>query len=238
MKRTARPAANQVRAVVPSLVLNGVVPLLVYLLSRPYLSSDASALAIAMAVPAACTIGIFGWRRRLDAIGVIAVVAFGVALIVVLLSGGDSFVLKLQEAVVTGPVGLIFLVSVAARRPVLLTAARLLNRRDPQQGDHQTEHRRRHASTVLTAIMGGTLVVHAFALTLLALVLTTAQVLALSRLVGLSILALGLIVLLSYRGRLQSAARTATAEGRHSPSATPMKETNGSRGGVTAADTR
>ncbi|MFB9831790.1 VC0807 family protein [Actinoallomurus acaciae] len=200
------PAGNRRAAVVWSVVVNGAVPLLAYLLCRPWLPGDVSALAIAMAVPVAGTLVVFAWRRRMDPIGVIAVLAYGVALVVALLSGGDPFVLKLQEAVVTGPLGLILLVSAAVRRPALLLAVRLANRRAHGPESPGVERRRRHASTVLTAIMGGTLVVHALTLTILALTLTTAQVLAVSRLTGLAVLALGLLLLLWYRGRLQSAA--------------------------------
>jgi hypothetical protein len=194
------------RTLLPGLALNGVVPLLVYLLLRPYLPGEAAALAVAMAVPAAFTLALFGWRRRVDAIGVIAVAAFGIALIVVLLSGGNAFVLKLQEAVVTGPVGLLFLGSAAVRRPLLLVAARLASRGRPPSNAF-VEERRRQASTVLTAIMGATLVVHAAVLTVLALVLSTAEVLAVSRLAGLAILGSGLAVLLGYRGKMQKAMR-------------------------------
>lgn len=193
-------------AIVWSVVVNGAAPLLVYLLCRPWLPGDVSALAIAMAVPVAGTLIVFAWRRRMDPIGVIAVFAYGVALIAALLSGGDPFVLKLQEAVVTGPLGLILLVSAAVRRPALLLATRLANRRARVPESPGAERRRRHASTVLTSIMGGTLVAHALTLTILALVLTTAQVLAVSRLTGLAVLGLGLLLLLWYRGRLQSVA--------------------------------
>ncbi|WP_433464165.1 VC0807 family protein [Spirillospora sp. CA-128828] len=192
------------RTVLPSLALNGAVPLVVYLLLRPHLPGDAAALAVAMAVPAACTLAVFAWRRRVDAIGVIAVAAFGIALIVVLLSGGNAFVLKLQEAVVTGPVGLLFLGSAAVRRPILLTAARLM-RRSGERQNAQVEARSRQASTVLTTIMGATFLVHAVALTVLALVLTTAEVLAVSRLVGLAIIGSGLMVVLGFRSRMQKA---------------------------------
>ncbi|MGH3377307.1 MAG: VC0807 family protein [Actinoallomurus sp.] len=196
------------RAVLGSLALNGAGPLLAYVLARPYLSSDVGALAVAMAVPVVCTIALFGWRRRLDAVGVVAVVAFGVALLVVLLSGGNAFVLKLQEAVVTGPVGLVLLVSAAVRRPLLLVVIRLLSKEDSREGGETAERRRHHASTVLTTIMGGTLVAHAVALTVLALTLSTAQVLAVSRPAGLAVLGLGMVVLLWYRGRLRAAVRT------------------------------
>ncbi|KAB2388837.1 VC0807 family protein [Actinomadura montaniterrae] len=197
----------RVRTLLPSLALNGVVPLLAYLLLRPHLSGDAGALAIAMAIPVVCTLAVFSWRRRVDAIGVIAAVTFGIALIVVLLSGGNAFVLKMQEAVVTGPVGLLFLGSAAVRRPLLLVAAQLLARRKPQPRQPQVDAQRRQASIVLTTIMGATFLVHALVLTLLAVVLSTAQVLAVSRLVGLAILGIGLAVVLGHRGKIQKAMR-------------------------------
>ncbi|WP_157224377.1 VC0807 family protein [Nocardia paucivorans] len=190
------------RALVPSLVLNGAVPLLVYLLARPHLGSDVVALAIAMAVPVFCTIASFARRRKPDVIGIIAVAAFGIALCAVLLSGGDPFVLELQEAVVTGPIGLVFLISVALRRPALLAIVRLLKRPSPGAVDVVTEQRRHHVFTVLTTIMGVTFVVHALALTVLALLLSSAQVLVLSRPVGLTIIGLGFVILLWYRGRM------------------------------------
>ncbi|MWA07543.1 hypothetical protein F8568_045935 [Actinomadura sp. LD22] len=196
-----------VRTLLPSLALNGVVPLLAYLLLRPHLSGDAAALAIAMAIPVACTLAVFAWRRRVDAIGVIAAVTFGIALIAVLVSGGNTFVLKMQEAVLTGPVGLLFLGSAAVRRPLLLVAAQLLARRKPQPPQPQADAQRRQASIVLTTIMGATFLVHALVLTLLAVMLSTAQVLAVSRLVGLAIIGIGLAVVLGYRGKMQKAMR-------------------------------
>lgn len=58
----AAPTGGELRAVLPSVALNGVVPFLVYLLARPYLPGDAVALALAMAVPVVCTVGAFAWR--------------------------------------------------------------------------------------------------------------------------------------------------------------------------------
>jgi hypothetical protein len=160
-----------------------------------------------MAVPVVCTIVMFGWRRRLDAIGVIAVAAYGVALIAVLLSGGNPFVLKLQEAVVTGPLGLTFLISVAVNRPLLPLLARLAKRRGRPSEGEQSDPARRRAGSVLTAIMGTTFVAHAVVLTALALMLSTAEVLVVSRVAGLSILGLGLIIVVWCRSRLAHTAQ-------------------------------
>lgn len=191
--RDRKPAGATLMVAV-SLLLNGVVPLVAYLLLRPHVSSDAVALAIALAVPVVGTIGMFAWRRRVDVIGVAAVVAYGIALVVLVLSGGNAFVLKLQEAVVTGPLGLVLLGSVAFRRPLLHVLLKLAGKELPGGG---------RAATVLTAILGTTMVLHAAALTVLALVLPTSGVLAVSRIVGIGIIGLGVLVLLSYRNRVR-----------------------------------
>lgn len=194
-----RSGMGQLRTLLPGLVVSGVVPLLVYLLLRPYLAGDTSALAVALAVPVVYTIIVFGWRRRIDPVGLCAVVGFAIALLVVVASDGNTFALKLQEAVVTGPVGLALLISAAVRHPLLAIVADVLGKRGtPGHGAV-----RRHSYAVLTVILGCTLVAHAVTLTVFALALPTVGVLALSRLVGLSIIAMGAAVLLWYRSRLQ-----------------------------------
>lgn len=57
---------------VVSLVLNGALPLVAYLLLCTHVPNDAEALANALAVPVAGTLTMFAWRRRVDAIGAVA----------------------------------------------------------------------------------------------------------------------------------------------------------------------
>lgn len=190
------------RRLVPSLLLNAGLPLVAYALIRSHVDSDVTALAIAMAVPVAVTLGGFAVRRRLDPVGAVAVVAFGIALIVLALSGGNPLVLKLQEAVVTGPLGVVFLVSVAIGRPVHLLIFRVLARRDPARAAGLDDRRRHRTATVMTTLLGATLVLHALVLLVLALSLPTGTYLAVSRPVGLAIVAVGAAVLLWYRRRL------------------------------------
>src|SRR5207248_6975824 len=83
-----RPTVS-LRRILPSILLNAGIPLLVYTLLRSRVGSDATALAIGAVIPVAVTAIRFGWRRRLDPAGVIAGVAFGIALLVLVLSGGN-----------------------------------------------------------------------------------------------------------------------------------------------------
>jgi hypothetical protein len=187
---------------VPSLLLNAALPLVAYALVRSHVDSDVTALAIAMAVPVAVTLGGFAVRRRLDPVGAVAVVAFGITLLVVALSGGNPLVLKLQEAVVTGPLGVIFLGSVAIGRPVHLLVFRVLARRDPARAARLGGAGRHRTANVVTTLLGTTLVLHALVLLVLALSLPTGAYLAVSRPVGLSIIAAGVAVMLWYRRRI------------------------------------
>jgi hypothetical protein len=190
------------RALVASVLLNGAAPLLVYMLLRSRLG-DSGALACGAAIPVAWTLGVSVWRRRIDPIGVAGVCAYGIALLVLMVTGGNTLVLKLHEAIVTGPLGLACLVSVAVRRPLHLVVLRLMARTRPELREVARDPARRRTSAVITSLAGATLVVHFLALLALALSLPTGTYLAVSRPVGLAIIAVGALALVRYRGRLR-----------------------------------
>ncbi|MGW5364935.1 VC0807 family protein [Actinopolymorpha pittospori] len=212
-EQQARPRTQprvQLRRLLPSVALNGGVPLLLYALLRPHVSSDVTALAIAGAVPVVLTVAELAWRRRLDVFGVIAVAGFGVVLLLQLLSGGNALLLKLQDSVVTGPLGLLCLGSVAVRRPLHLLVLLLLATRKPELTAVLEDPARRRTSMVFTALVGSTLFVHALAMLVLAVTLPTTTFLALSRPVGWAVLGIGVVCVYWYRKRLPN--RPATAQ--------------------------
>jgi hypothetical protein len=188
------------RKLLPSIVFNAVVPFLVYLLLRPHLAGDVPALAIAAGVPAVFTIAVFLWRKRVDVIGVAAVAAYVVVLVISLLAGGSPLVLKLNDAVLTGPFGLICLASLVVGKPLHLVLHEFLARR---KGTEVTDLARK-GSAVITGLVGAMLTVHALVLLFLALSLPTESFLAVSRIVGLSIIGVGVAAILWYRRRLVS----------------------------------
>ncbi len=177
------------------LIINLVVPVLAYVLVRPHVHSDITALVVGAAVPTACTAGVLLWRRRLDPIGAFAIVCFAIGLLLVVATGGNEVVFKLREDFWTGPLGLACLISVAARRPLLLVPLQLAARRNSQIAERIGDPQARRVSTVTTGVIGVILLVHALVMVALALTTSTTTFLALSRPLSLAIVGGGLAAL-------------------------------------------
>ncbi|GAB3872266.1 VC0807 family protein [Kibdelosporangium lantanae] len=179
----------------PSITLNVVVPFLIYTIARPHMSSDFLALALASSFSAVYTLAVFAVRRKWDPVGAIAVVTYVVVLTIALLSGGNEFVLKVNDVFITGPIGLAFLVSVLVGRPLHLVIHEFIAKRRGVE----VHVRNRRASVITSLLIGAVLTVHAVVVILLAVSLTTPEFVALSRPVGLSIIAVGVLAILGYR---------------------------------------
>ena len=192
------------------LVINAVVPVLVYLLLRPHVHSDVTALIAGAAIPAAYTVGVFLWRRRLDPIGVIALACFGIGLLLVIATSGNELVFKLREEIWTGPLGLAFLISAAVRRPLLPVALQFATRRNAEFAPRLRSPGARRITTVSTVVIGVILVVHAVLLIALALTTSTTTFLAVSRPISWIVVGGGLASLVWWirrqRSRLNAAA--------------------------------
>lgn len=195
---TPKPAFSprNLRAFLPNLLVTWLVPIAAYELISPHVSSDLLALSLSAAIPALVTLGTFAFRRKVNVIGLIAVVGFAIGLAVSVFSGGNELAIKLHEPVLTGVIGLIFGVSVAIGRPLFLVIWRLTRRAEATP----TPAGRRRAS-VLSALIGATLLVHGIVVTILAVTLPTGTFLALSRPIGLPIIAIGLGIMFWYGRR-------------------------------------
>jgi hypothetical protein len=177
------------------LVINLAAPVLAYALLRPHVHSDLIALIIGAAVPIAYTVGVLLWRRRLDAIGVFAIVCFVFGLLLVLVTGGNELTFKLREDIWTGPAGLACLISVAMRRPLFAVVLRRAAQRNPDIAGRVGDPQVRRIMTVTTAGIGVILLVHALIMVALALTTSTATFLAVSRPLSLAIVGGGLAAL-------------------------------------------
>ncbi|KAA9150793.1 hypothetical protein FPZ12_040470 [Amycolatopsis acidicola] len=188
------------RRIGPGIALNAILPLVAYLLLRPHVLSDLTALALAAAIPVLVTLAEFAVRRKVDPVGAVMIVAFGAALLVAAATGGSTLVIETHDAVITGPLGLILLGSVAVRRPLLLVVLRFLARRtgNPVRIGPRP-------AAVLTALIGTVAVVHAAVLLILAVCLPVATFLAIGRPIGWVVLGLGAAALLWYRARIKIA---------------------------------
>lgn len=203
----ATPLLRGIRnKLVLSIGINSIVPLLVYLLLRRYIANDVTALAISMAIPIVRTVGLWVWRRRVDWIAVLAILGFAVALLISYLSGGSVLALELRGAVLAAAFGLVFLVSVVIRKPVIIVLLRVLKVGIPELSSSldrvssdPTTHQR---FTTVTAAIGVTLLGKAVADLILALTLPTTTFLATSRIVNWIIAGSGLVFIWWTRQRV------------------------------------
>jgi hypothetical protein len=72
------------------LMISLAAPVLAYVLLRPHVHSDITALVVGAAIPAAYTVGVALWRRRLDPIGVFAIACLAIGLLLVVAPAGTS----------------------------------------------------------------------------------------------------------------------------------------------------
>ena len=178
-----------------SLVINGLLPLVLYTLLRPLLASDAYALAIAGAIPAVRTMALWIGRRRFDLIGAYAVLGFAIALAVTAFLAGNAFLLKIHGSLVTGTIGLVLLISVVVRKPLLeplfqgftrgAEGSSILER---ESIDSASRQRIAQRIPIITTMIGLAFFGDALAHVILALTLPTATFLVLSRLATIVIL--------------------------------------------------
>jgi hypothetical protein len=191
-----------------SLVINFVVPLLAYYLIRPHVGGSAAALALAGAIPVAYTLVMLAVRRRLDPVGVVSVVGFGIGVLVSWAAGGSTLALELQDPALTGLIGIACLVSVAIRRPLHSVILRLLGRGNARYAGIASRSQGK-TSMVTTAIIGLAFLGHAVAVALLALTQPTSTFVALQHPIGLPFFGLGIAALFFYRSRQQARQRAA-----------------------------
>ncbi len=191
------------RRVAVATVVAGIAPVVTYAFVRPRVESNAVALAVTFAVPVAWAGLAALWQRRLDLDGSLTIGAYGLALIVTVLSGGSALPLKLHAAAETGAVGVACLVSVALRRPLLLLALRYAARR----GNRRRATWRRaapgpalHTFSVITVLVGLGFLVEAASQVALALVLPTMVFVAVSLPARFAVYGGGAGLFLAFRG--------------------------------------
>ncbi len=169
-----------------------LVPVAVYAIVRPVVSTDALGLGIAGAIPILYSILLTVRRGRIDPLVLLSAVAFSIACVASLLAGDSSLPLKLNEATITFVIGMVLLIAALLRRPIAL--GRLLRLPSSMA----------QIDGSLGVMIGGFLVLHALLHLTLALSLSTSSYLVLSRIVDWGTLALGFLGLHAYIQRAHS----------------------------------
>jgi hypothetical protein len=107
-----------IRGIIPSIVMNAVVPLVVYQVLKSYHYSDLVALSAAGLLPAIGTCFGIIRQRHVDLIGALALVGIGVSIVAVLI-GGDPRILLIRESFLTGALGVACFLSLLFPRPLM-----------------------------------------------------------------------------------------------------------------------
>lgn len=124
------PGPPSPRAFAPSVVGGAIVPLTVYYVVRHHVSSDQRALVIAGFFPAAWIVAQWVRTRRLDPVGAIVLFGFVVGVSVSELLGGSAFVLKVRDSAFTVTFGVVCLLSLLARRPMMFHIGKAMSAGD------------------------------------------------------------------------------------------------------------
>jgi hypothetical protein len=199
-----RQATGFQRKGVIKLVVDIVLPAGLYFALHFIGVDDLIAFAIPAAIPVLRVTLWWVWKHRIEWIAVFASLGFVLELLGTWLLNGNPLFLKAHGVLLTGPLGLILLVSAMLGRPLLLSILRLL------RSEHRVNPQTRQAfvrnpimprkATELTAGAGLLLTAHAVLELILALTLSTATFLLVSKVAGWSVIIIGLALLFWARG--------------------------------------
>lgn len=206
-RRVLRHAAN------PTLVFGIVAPFVVYeILSGR--TSDVTALAVGAAFPAGATLWTLVRTRRPDPIALMTLSGIVLGLIGALVFDSPLFLL-LKESAVTGTIGLVFLGSLLAARPLTFALGRSMMATTPAERAAydatwdvpgvRVGHRR------TTLEWGAALVLEAGLRAALAFVVTPGTLLVVSPFLTAAVI--GPVALVTFRRRRRAAGRMAVARG-------------------------
>ena len=118
-----RPTMSRIKTIAIDIVLNVVLPYAGYLALRQAGQSEARALIISAAIPAAVAAASIIQRRRINYLSLLVIAATALSLLATALSGSAWFSL-IRPSFVTGILALVFAASLAAERPTLFYLAR------------------------------------------------------------------------------------------------------------------
>jgi hypothetical protein len=106
-------------ALIQNLVINAAIPVLMYQLSKLYVTdSEVIALSIAAVVPLLASVIELVRMRRLNVVGIVVLLGIAVSLIGVAL-GGDPRILLIRESFLTGALGVACFISLLLPRPLM-----------------------------------------------------------------------------------------------------------------------
>lgn len=178
--------------------VNAVLPWLVYTQAQPSLGRVHALMASAVP-PIVWSVIQLVRKRRLDAFSLFVIAGIGLSLLA-FLGGGSYRFLELREHLTSGVMALVFLGSVAIRRPLMIPLLRSIMQRKPQAQDAKAQRllADRRWLTLLTLGIGLLLLAQTAVAVGLVFTLPVRDFLIVSPIVGYVLLGLFLGVILLY----------------------------------------
>ncbi len=144
-------------AFVADICVNFVLPFLIYSYAAPRLG-DVQALLASSVPPILWSLAEFIRHRRLDALSLLVLAGIILSLLA-FFGGGGPRMLQLREKLVTGVIGMAFLVSAAIGRPLIYELARAgMARRASAEAERmqrlRNDRRFRRTMTIMTVVWG------------------------------------------------------------------------------------
>ena len=207
---------SMLRSLLPNLVINGVLPIVLYQALKRNGVATVPALVAGAVFPFGYTL--WGWARsrRLDFIAGISLFFILLSAATSLISGSTRFTL-LKESFFTGLFGLVFLGSLLTARPLMFYMTRSFStggdpERVRQWNDRWQYPGFRRAMRVITVIWGAMFVADALIRVGLVFVLSTSVFLVVSQVLFYGMFALTFFITMSYGRRVQREAAERRAE--------------------------
>ncbi len=207
-----------IQAVLMSIVINGVIPLVVYNLLTPYTTS-LTALMIATAIPLADNL-LFIWKyKKVDAFAAFMLLGFVLSILAFFIGGSEKLIL-IRESFVTGVMGLVFLVSLLFSRPLIYHfAVKFLAGDNRSKQDIFIEGWKqpyfRFVLRLMSAVWGIALVGEAIIKIILVNQLSVTAFLAVSPLIFYSVLGVTILWTIFYRKHAKKKLTSIKQEGSH-----------------------
>jgi hypothetical protein len=176
-----------------SILINGVMPILIYNLLLSFYSSTVS-LTIAIIIPLLDNLHQVFKYRKADAFGLFMVAGFVLSMLVAFL-GGDEKLILMRESIVTGVLGFIFICSLFFSKPLIYYfALRFTANGDPAKKTTYEQRWEiayfRYVIRLMTAVWGFSLLGEAVIKLILVYQLSVSAFLAVSQIIFYGVLAL------------------------------------------------
>jgi MFS family permease len=185
-----------------SLIINIIIPVLLYTVLKYFHVNDFESLAWSAAIPMLDSIITWITQKRIDWIGIYTILGFILQLLVSGLLSGNTIIIKTNDLLTSGPLGVVFIVSALMNKPLLLPlrqavlssisthkAERLLAKTPSQ-----------HQMVIGSIVIGSALLLHALVILIFAIILPTTTFLVFSKVVTWGAIIIGIGILnLSHR---------------------------------------